>query len=114
MSIAARTYITTVVLIGTCVTISGLSRWESQDLVRFFCYFALSVAASRLKVALPALTGALSVLFIFILFGIVALSLPEALLMGCIATLVQCLWQKRQQMKWHQVMFNVSSIAIAI
>ena len=34
--------------------------------------------------------------------------------MGCIATLMQCLWQKRQQMKWHQVLFNVSSIAIAI
>ena len=49
MSTAAKTYITTVVLIGTCVAISGLSRWESQDLVRFTCYLALSIAASRLK-----------------------------------------------------------------
>ena len=114
MSTAAKTYITAVVLIGTCVIISGLSHWESQDLVRFACYFALSIAASRLKVALPAITGALSVLFIFILFGIVELSLPEALLMGCFATLMQCLWQKRQQLRWHQVLFNVSSIAIAI
>ena len=82
MSIAAKTYITTVVLIGTCVTISELTRWESQDLVRFVCYLALSMPASRFKVALPAITGALSVPFIFILFGIVELSLPEALLHG--------------------------------
>jgi diguanylate cyclase (GGDEF)-like protein/putative nucleotidyltransferase with HDIG domain len=114
MSFAAKIYIATVVLIGTCVIVSGLTHWESQDMVRFACYFALSIAASRLKVALPAITGALSVLFIFILFGIVELSLPEALLMGCVATLMQCLWQKRQQLKWHQVLFNVSSIAIAI
>jgi len=114
MSIAARTYISAVVLIGTCVTVMELSHWESQDLVRFACYLVLSIAASRLKVALPAITGALSVLFIFILFGIVELSLPEALLMGCLATLMQCLWQKRQHLKWHQVLFNVSSIAIAI
>jgi diguanylate cyclase (GGDEF)-like protein/putative nucleotidyltransferase with HDIG domain len=114
MSIAAKTYIAAVVSIGACVMVSGLTHWESQDMVRFACYLALSIAASRLKVALPAITGALSVLFIFILFGIVELSLPEALLMGCTATLMQCLWQKRQQLKWHQVLFNVSSIAIAI
>src|SRR4029077_5497954 len=103
MSIAARTYITAVVLIGTCVTVSELSRWESQDLVRFACYFVLSLAASRLKVALPAISGTLSVLFIFILFGIVELSLPEALLIGCAATLMQCMWQNRQTRKGHQV-----------
>jgi len=114
MSIAAKTYLTTVVLIGTVVTISEVSRWESQDLVRFVCYLALSIAASRLKVALPAISGALSVLFIFILFGIVELSLPEALLMGCLATLLQCWWQGRRQQKWYQVLFNVSSVAIAI
>ena len=43
---------------------------------------ALAMMASRLKVALPAITGTLSVMFIFVLFGIVELSLPEALCMG--------------------------------
>src|ERR1700684_717424 len=114
MSIGARIYVSAVILIGACVTIGELGRWESTDLVRFFVYLALSILASRLKVALPAITGTLSVLFIFILFGIVELPLPEALLMGCVATLMQCLWQKREQLKWHQVLFNVSSIAIAI
>src|ERR1700682_3836142 len=103
MSIGARIYVSAVIIIGSCVTISELSRWESHDLVRFFCYLVLSVLGSRLKVVLPAITGTLSVLFIFILFGIVELSLPEALLMGCVATLMQCLWQKRQQLKWDQV-----------
>ncbi len=53
-------------------------------------------------------------LFIFILFGIVELSLPEALFMGCSATLIQCLWNYRQRPKWHQVLFNLGSMAITI
>ena len=114
MSIGARIYVSAVVIIGACVMLGELSRWESQDLVRFFCYLALAILASRLKVVLPAIAGSLSVLFIFILFGIVELSLPEALLMGCIATLIQCFWHNKQRPKIHQVLFNLGSMAIAI
>jgi diguanylate cyclase (GGDEF)-like protein/putative nucleotidyltransferase with HDIG domain len=114
MSAIAKIYVSSIVLIGACVTFSQLSQWESQDLVRFFCYLALAVMASRLKVALPAISGALSVLFIIILFGIVELSPPEALSMGCTAILVQCLWNYRQRPKWHQVVFNLGSMAITI
>jgi len=114
MSIGARIYVSAVIIIGGCVTISELSRWESQDLVRFFCYLVLSILGSRLKVVLPAITGTLSVLFIFILFGIVELSLPEALFMGCTATLIQCFWHNKQRPKTHQVLFNLGSMAIAI
>ena len=63
---------------------------------------------------LPGLTGSLSVLFIFILFGVVELTLPEALFIGCAATLIQCLWNYRQRPTWHQTFFNVGSMAIAI
>ncbi len=114
MSIGARIYVSAVIFIGACVTLSELSRWESQDLIRFACYLALSILASRLKVVLPAITGSLSVLFIFILFGIVELSLPEALLIGCAATLIQCFWHNKQRPKAHQVLFNIGSMAIAI
>src|SRR5260370_14700953 len=114
MSIGARIYVSAVIFIGACVTLSELSRWESQDLIRFACYLALSILASRLKVVLPAIMGSLSVLFIFILFGIVELSLPEALLIGCAATLIQCFWHNKQRPKAHQVLFNIGSMAIAI
>src|SRR5260370_18307555 len=114
MSIGARIYVSSVIIIGGCVTISELSHWESQDLVRFVCYLVLAILGSRLKVVLPAISGTLSVLFIFILFGIVELSLPEALFMGCAATLIQCFWHNKQRPKTHQVLFNLGSMAIAI
>jgi len=114
MSLFAKVYITATVVIGAGVAITELARWQSEDLVRFLCYLALAIFASRLKVSLPGITGALSVLFIFILFAIVELSLPEALLIGCSAILMQCLWNYRQRPQWHQVVFNLGSMAITV
>src|SRR5258706_1755425 len=114
LSNPAKIYIVAVFVIGLSVTISELIRWESKDLVRFFCYLVLAILGSQLKVTLPAISGTLSVLFIFILFVILELSLPEALFIGCAATLIQCFWQNKQRPKTHQVLFNLGSTSIAI
>jgi hypothetical protein len=78
MSLIAKIYVSAIVVIGAAFTVTELAHWGTQDFVRFLCYLALAVMASRLKVSLPGISGALSVLFIFILFAIVELSLPEA------------------------------------
>jgi diguanylate cyclase (GGDEF)-like protein/putative nucleotidyltransferase with HDIG domain len=113
MSVTARIYVYSVAVLGTMLLAENLVRWESQDIVRFVCYLILAVASSRLKVALPGITGTMSVLFFFMLFGIVQLSLPESLLMGCLAAACQCLWS-RQPVKAYQLAFNTGSMAIAI
>jgi len=114
MSHLAKIYVSSIVVIGAMVTLVELARWQSQDIFRFVCYLALAIFASRLKVSLPGISGALSVLFIFILFAIVEMSLPEALFVGCAAILMQCLWNYRQRPKWHQVLFNLGSMAITV
>jgi diguanylate cyclase (GGDEF)-like protein/putative nucleotidyltransferase with HDIG domain len=114
MSFTAKIYVSSVVVIGALVLGMQVIGWESQDLFRFICYLGLAMVASRLKVSLPGISGALSVLFIFILFSIVELSLPEAVCIGCAAILMQCLWNNRQRPKWHQVLFNLGSMAITV
>jgi len=114
MSLTARIYVYAVITIGVCVTVSELIRWESQSLLRFVCYLALAMMASRLKVALPTITGTMSVTFVFILFGIVELSLAEAVCLGIGATLIQCFWHHHRRPQLHQVLFSVSSTSIAI
>ncbi len=114
ISILGRLYILAVVLIGALLAAMVLSHWQSQNLIRFACFMALSLFASRLKAALPGITGSVSVLFIFILFAVVELSLPQALVIACGATLVQCCWKKLYQPRWEQVLFNVCSMAITV
>jgi diguanylate cyclase (GGDEF)-like protein/putative nucleotidyltransferase with HDIG domain len=113
MSITARIYVYSVALIGSTLLVENLLQWESQDIGRFFCYLLLAIASSRLKVALPGITGTMSVLFFFMLFSIVQLSLPESLLIGCIAAFCQCLWSQ-QDIKGYQLAFNTGSMAMAI
>src|SRR6266568_548060 len=73
----------------------GLDPWRSHDAVRFICYFLISALASGCKVNLPGVTGTMSVNFLFILIGIVELTLPETRPMPV------------------QILFNVSNVALA-
>ena len=114
MSRIARIYISAIIVIGAAVSVMELTRWQSQDFIRLLCYLGLAIVASRLKVALPGINGAISVLFVFILFSIVELSLPEALLIACSAILVQSLSNNQQRPQWHQVLFNMGSMAITV
>jgi diguanylate cyclase (GGDEF)-like protein/putative nucleotidyltransferase with HDIG domain len=89
---------------------TALWNWHSDDLLRFSCYLTIAVFASSLKVQLPGIDGTMSVNFLFILLGILELSLPETLVIGCSAALVQCLWHTRQAPNPAKIAFNVFSM----
>jgi diguanylate cyclase (GGDEF)-like protein/putative nucleotidyltransferase with HDIG domain len=114
MPTLAKIYISVIVVIGVAIGLMQVVQWQSDGLLRFFSYLLLSICASRLKVSLPGINGALSVLFIFILFGILELKPPEAIAIGCTAVLFQCMWNYQQRPRWHQVLFNICSMAITI
>ena len=52
----------------------------------------------------------MSVNFLFILLSILELSLPETLIIGCTATLAQCLFGTRQKRVPIKIVFNVLSM----
>ncbi len=95
----------------------ALWHWHSDDLTRFICYLVIATLASGLKIRLPGIDGTMSVNFLFILLGILEMSLPETLLIGCTASLAQCVWSARRKADPAKVLFNVFSMmanAIAI
>jgi len=113
MRAAPRAFIATVVSCGLAVLIyAAILHGKSQNPVKFFCYLAIAVAASRLKVNLPGITGTMSVNFLFVLAGVLELSIQETMALGCAAVLVQCLSVERPRPV--QVAFNVCSTALAI
>src|SRR5437870_2703272 len=97
MSLRARGFISVVTAAGVCVLGWGVVNWSSREPAKFFCYLLVALLASRLKVHLPGITGTMSVNFLFILLGVVELSLPETLAIGCAAILVQCFHHDRPQ-----------------
>jgi len=107
MSTRTKLFVGITVSLGMVVLCSALWHWQSADLTRFACYVVVAVLASSLKVQLPGIDGTMSVNFLFILLGVMELSLPETLVIGCTATLVQSIWQARNRLDPVKVLFNV-------
>src|ERR1700704_1398823 len=99
-------------LAGTCVLGYGALNPTSRNIAQFICYLLISILASRLKVNLPGITGTMSVNFLFILLGILELSFPETLVLGCAALLVQCVYRDRPSAI--QITFNLCASASSI
>ncbi|MEO7143014.1 MAG: HD domain-containing phosphohydrolase [Bryobacteraceae bacterium] len=114
MRLRGKLYIGFVTVVGFAILLLGLSQWESQDLVRYACFFLLAALTSSLKLSLPGVTGTMSLSFLFILMGIVEMSFPETLFLGAMLTLFQCLWNKPRRPRPEQILFNVASMSIAI
>src|SRR6202167_1543785 len=112
MSAAPRFFIAVVVVCGTAVLTYSVMHGKSENPLKFFCYPVIALAASRLKVNLPGITGTMSVNFLFLLLGVLELSLSEAMALGCAAVVVQCFARDRPMPI--QVAFNVCSTALAI
>src|SRR5215472_5973628 len=107
LSLQTKAFVGITALAGAVVLIFSLAHWQSQDPTRFVCYLLVALLASGLKVQLPGIDGTMSVNFLFILLGVLELSLPETLVIGCAASLTQSVWQLRGRLDPVKVLFNV-------
>src|SRR5438105_761216 len=114
MSIPAKAYIAFTATTGLMLVAYELTKWQSSGSWRYLCYFVTALLASRLRVKLPGIDGTMSVNFLFILLGILELTLPETLLMASAAALFQCLWNDRNGIKPVQILFNLGNIGTAV
>ena len=114
MSRTARTYITLIVFLGACSIVRALWSWSPHDLLRFFFYLILAAPAASLKVRLPGITGTMSVLFVFLLAGLVELGLAETIVIGSTCVVIQSAWRAKVRPRLVQVLFSVANIALAV
>ncbi len=100
--------------LGIAVVVWAVLNWHSHDQLRSLAFVATALLASSLKVRLPGVTGTASVLALFVLIGIVNLSLPETVAIGALSMLAQCTWRTKTRPKPVQVAFSVCSFATAV
>ena len=111
MSWAARLFIILIVIAGMATLIYGGVHQTSKNIAEFICYLGIGILSSRLKVSLPGITGTLSVNFLFILVGVLELSLTETLILGSVSMLAQCLYPERPQAI--QLTFNICATSVS-
>jgi diguanylate cyclase (GGDEF)-like protein/putative nucleotidyltransferase with HDIG domain len=105
----AKAFIAISATIGAALLAVACVHWHSNDLLKFGCYLLIAVLASTMKVRLPGMESTMSVHFLFVLLGILELSLAETLVIGCTAALVQSVWKTKQRPEAVKVLFNVLS-----
>ncbi|MGB8261054.1 MAG: HD domain-containing phosphohydrolase [Terracidiphilus sp.] len=110
MPIRARIFIVSTALLGASLLAYSFLHWHSNDLLKFACYLSIAVFASTMKVRLPGMESTMSVHFLFVLLGVLELSLPETLAIGCAAALVQSVWKAKRRPELEKVSFNVLSM----
>jgi diguanylate cyclase (GGDEF)-like protein/putative nucleotidyltransferase with HDIG domain len=114
LSSPAALFISLQVVIGIPLLPYALLHWHPDNELRFACFFGVALAASLFKVRLPGIEATMSANFLFILVGILDLSYPETLLMGCFGGLLQSIWQAKPRPRVIQILFNFANLSISI
>jgi signal transduction histidine kinase/CheY-like chemotaxis protein len=113
MSFKSKAYLVLILTAGVLSLARYLPEFHPHDPFRFTAYLILALLASGLKVNLPGIRGTMSVLFLFLLIGVIELSLPETLVIAAAASFVQSFWHARERPKLIHLSFNVASLVIA-
>ena len=114
MSNTAKLYAISVAVAGLALSTTFIAAgWALPETPRFLILLALTSIAAILKVKLPTIEGSMSVLFVFLLIGVATMSLAQTLVLGSIATLLQCMWKPKRRIQPLQVLFNVAAINLS-
>ncbi len=107
-------YLGTVWLLGTACMVGAAIQWESPDLFKFAGLLVLALLSVGVEVPAPA-AGTFPITFLFVLVGTYELTAPETIVLATMATLVQCAWKQRSNLKWavDQLGFQIAVMAIA-
>ena len=108
-----RRYLTGIITLGSLALIAALAQWRCADPLRFAAYLLLALLAGTLKVRLPGMTGTYSLTFLFVLIGIVDLTVAETLVIASLSMVVQSIWRTQGRPRLIQVIFNAAAVVIS-
>ena len=111
---SARVFIALVAISGLAVLGNAVMHAASDNRLRFIVFLLVACVAARLKVKLPGVTGTMSVNLPFILVAVAQMNTAEAMVVGCMSTLVQCLPTAGKKFNGVQTLFNFCNMALAI
>ena len=114
----AKIYVATICGLGIASVVgsaSGTGRmgWECRVPMQFLLLLAFCIVGSGLKIKLPGIMGSLSVSYIFVLIGVLELSLGETLALGAAGAVAGSLWNAKFRPRPIQVFFNVGSLVVS-
>ncbi len=116
MSKQAKAYWFGVVSTGLCLALFVFAGWrpKANDLPRLVLYLAAAVVTSSFKVRLPGILSTLSMNYVFIVAGLLDLSLPGGILIGFAGVVGQSYYNCKYKPQWRHILFNIATVALSV
>ena len=108
------------VFVGAVIAIGALCLWidlipfDTSDPTQFLTYFVMSALAAGLRVSMSTYRGTLSINFLFVLIGLVHLTLSELVVIGGAAAVIQCLLSRERRPDMPKILFNLAVSTVAV
>jgi diguanylate cyclase (GGDEF)-like protein/putative nucleotidyltransferase with HDIG domain len=109
-----RRLIAAAALIGGFQLLLSVLSWDSPDLLKYAGFLVISVAAAGVHISVPGARTPLTFTFLFVLISLVEFSPPETVLLGCLATFVECYWPASTRPPVPILVFRVALISAGI
>lgn len=113
MSIRAKLFAGIVIVLGLASFVAAIYPFESADPLRYVAFVLAATLASGVRLSVPMASGALSINFLFVLIGVIALSRAETMLLACLVTLMQSIFQEKRA-TIIEIAFGVFAVASAV
>src|SRR5208337_2221475 len=114
MSKEPSLYLNSVIAAGSVMFVDGLVPWRIGDPAEFLTYLILAATAATFRFRLRGLPANDSLAFLIILMGIANLPLPQALLIGSVAVLVEALWKPTIRQAASRVLLYLAACVISV
>lgn len=114
MTVRAKLFILGEGMAGLVVVAVALAQWSWSGAGILLLLLGLSMSTAAMKVVLPGVQGNLSFCYVFMMWGILRMSLGETLVLGWASTLVQTFWHCRKKPAPIQLLFNLSAVTLSI
>jgi len=113
-AVLRNVYAGTVIVLGMTVFLGAAAQWAPREPARFAVYLLLSALATAAGTAVPQLAGSMSVSFAFVLASMVEMTLPEALVVGCMSVAVSAAFQGGERRELLPALFHCATAAVVI
>jgi hypothetical protein len=112
----ARLYLNTVGAAGIVVLVDCAVPWRFFNAAEFFCFLMLACITATFRLELPGFPENHSLSLLVVLAAIVNLPLPEMLIVGSVAVLVQTWWNRRADVEARRVLplFGATAIGMVV
>ena len=95
MSKEAKLYLNSVAAAGLLMLVDCAVPWKFFNVAEFLSYLIVACIAANCRLRLPGLAEGQSLAFAIVVIAIANLPLPETLIVGSVAVLVEALWKPR-------------------